>query len=51
LLGITLLSAVGSDALRGLSRHVGSIQRTAALVMIVAGVAQIGLSLSFLGVV
>ena len=51
LLGVTLLSAVGSDALRGLSRHVGSIQRIAALVMIVAGVAQIGLSLSFLGVV
>jgi cytochrome c-type biogenesis protein len=51
LLGITLLSAVGSDALRGLSHHVGSIQRIAALVMIVAGVAQIGLSLSFLGVV
>lgn len=51
LLGVTLLSAVGSDAIRGLSRHVGSVQRVAALVMIVAGVAQVGVSLSYLGVV
>jgi cytochrome c-type biogenesis protein len=51
LLGVTLLSAVASDALHGLSRHVGSVQRIAALVMIVAGVGQIGLSLSYLGVV
>lgn len=49
LLGVTLLSAVGSDALRGFSRHVGTIQRVAALVMVVAGIAQIGLSLSYLG--
>jgi cytochrome c-type biogenesis protein len=49
LLGVTLLSAAGSDALRGVSRHVGSIQRVAALVMIVAGVAQVGVSLSYLG--
>jgi cytochrome c-type biogenesis protein len=51
LLGVTLLSAVGSDALRGASQYVGSIQRVAALVMIVAGLAQVGLSLSYLGVV
>jgi cytochrome c-type biogenesis protein len=51
LLGVTLLSAVGSDVLRDLSRHVGSVQRIAAVVMIVAGVAQIGVSLSYLGVV
>lgn len=51
LLGVTLLSAAGSDALRDLSGHVGSVQRVAALVMILAGVAQVGLSLSYLGVV
>ena len=51
LFGVTLLSAVGGDALRGLSQHVGSIQRVAAVVMIVAGVAQVGLSLSYLGIV
>lgn len=49
LLGVTLLSAVGSHALQGVSGHVGTIQRVAALVMIVAGVAQFGLSLSYLG--
>jgi cytochrome c-type biogenesis protein len=51
LFGVTLLSAAGGDALRGLSRYVGSIQRVAAVVMIGAGVAQVGLSLSYLGVV
>ncbi|WP_142856715.1 cytochrome c biogenesis CcdA family protein [Salinigranum halophilum] len=49
LLGVTLLSAVGSDALSGVSRHVGTIQQVAAVVMVVAGLAQIGLSLSYLG--
>lgn len=49
LFGVTLLAAAGSDTLRDLSRHVGSIQRVAALVMILAGVAQVGLSLSYLG--
>lgn len=49
LLGVTLLSAVGSDALGGLSRHLGTVQRVAALVMVVAGVAQVGVSLSYLG--
>lgn len=51
LAGVTLLSAVGSDAFRGLNRHLGSIQRVAALVMIAAGFWQIALSLSYLGVV
>lgn len=51
LLGVTLLSAVGSDTLRGTSRHVGSVQRIAAVVMILAGIAQVGVSLSYLGVV
>jgi cytochrome c-type biogenesis protein len=46
---VTLLSAVGSDALSGVSRHVGTIQQVAAVVMVVAGLAQIGLSLSYLG--
>ena len=49
LLGVTLLSAVGSDALRAASSYVGSVQRVAAAVMIVAGVAQVGVSLSYLG--
>jgi cytochrome c-type biogenesis protein len=49
LLGVTLLAAVGSDAIRGVSRHVGTVQRVAALVMVVAGVAQVGVSLSYLG--
>lgn len=48
--GVTLLAAAGSDVLRGAARHVGSVQRVAAVVMIVAGVAQVYLSLSFLGV-
>jgi cytochrome c-type biogenesis protein len=51
LLGVTLLSAAGGDSLRGLSRYVGPVQRVAALVMILAGVAQVGVSLSYLGVV
>ncbi|MGM0591795.1 MAG: cytochrome c biogenesis CcdA family protein [Halobacteriota archaeon] len=50
LAGVTLLSAAGSDALRGLNRHLGSIQRVAAAIMILAGVWQIHLSLSYLGV-
>jgi cytochrome c-type biogenesis protein len=49
LFGVTLLAAVGSDSLRGLSRHVGSIQRVAGGVMIVAGLWQIVRSLSLLG--
>lgn len=49
LFGVTLLAAVGSDSLRGLSRHVGSIQRLAGGVMILAGLGQVALSLSLLG--
>jgi cytochrome c-type biogenesis protein len=49
LFGVTLLAAVGSDPLRGLSRHVGSIQRLAGSVMIAAGLWQIVRSLSLLG--
>lgn len=49
LLGVTLLSALGSDALGGVSRHTDTVQRVAAVVMVVAGVAQVGMSLSYLG--
>ncbi|RCU48155.1 cytochrome C biogenesis protein [Haloplanus salinus] len=51
LTGVALLSAVGSDALRAWSARVGTIQRLAAVVMIVAGVAQVVASLRYLGVV
>lgn len=51
LTGVTLLSAVGSDALRAWSGHAGTVRRLAAVVMIVAGVAQIVASLRYLGVV
>lgn len=47
--GVTLLAAVGSDAFRGVARYVGSIQRVAGAVVVVAGVAQVYLSLDFLG--
>jgi len=50
LTGVTLLAAVGSDALRAWSGHVGTVKRLAAVVMIVAGVAQIVASLRYLGV-
>jgi cytochrome c-type biogenesis protein len=51
LTGVTLLSAVGSDAIRAWSVRVETIQRLAAVVMILAGVAQIVASLRYLGVV
>ncbi|MFB6102526.1 MAG: cytochrome c biogenesis CcdA family protein [Haloplanus sp.] len=51
LTGVTLLSAVGSDAVRAWSGHVGTVQRLAAAVMILAGVAQIVASLRYLGLV
>jgi cytochrome c-type biogenesis protein len=51
LFGVTLLSAVGNDALRGAAGYADSVQRIAAVVMIVAGVGQVALSLSYLGVV
>ncbi len=51
LAGVTLLAAAGSDAMRGLNQHVGTIQRVAAVIMVVAGLWQVGLSLAYLGVV
>jgi cytochrome c-type biogenesis protein len=51
LTGVTLLSAVGSDALRAWSVPTGTIERLAAALMIVAGGAQIAVSLRYLGVV
>lgn len=47
--GVTLLAAVGSDAFRGVARYVGSIQRVAGVVVVVAGLTQVYLSLDFLG--
>jgi cytochrome c-type biogenesis protein len=51
LTGVTLLSAVGNDALRAWSARVGTVQRLAAVVMVLAGAAQIVASLRYLGVV
>lgn len=51
LTGVTLLAAVGSDALRALSARVDTIRRLAAVLMILAGVAQVAASLRYLGVV
>jgi len=51
LTGVTLLSAVGNDAVRAWSGRIGTVQRLAAVVMILAGVAQIVASLRYLGVV
>jgi cytochrome c-type biogenesis protein len=51
LTGVTLLAAVGSDALRASSTRVGTIRRLAAVLMILAGVAQVAASLRYLGVV
>lgn len=51
LTGVTLLTAVGNDAVRAWSARIGTVQRLAAVVMIVAGVAQIVASLRYLGVV
>jgi cytochrome c-type biogenesis protein len=51
LAGVTLLAAAGSDAMRGLNQHVGTIQRVAAVIMVLAGLWQVGLSLVYLGVV
>ncbi|MFB6107664.1 MAG: cytochrome c biogenesis CcdA family protein [Haloplanus sp.] len=49
LTGVTLLSAVGSDAVRSWSRHVGTVQRLAGAVMLLAGAAQVVLSVRYLG--
>ncbi|WP_049936104.1 cytochrome c biogenesis protein CcdA [Haloplanus natans] len=51
LTGVTLLAAVGNDALRAWSARVGTVQRLAGAVMILAGVAQIVASFRYLGVV
>lgn len=51
LVGVTLLAEAGIDAWRGLGRHVGSLQRVAAGVMILAGLGQLYLSLVVLDVV
>jgi cytochrome c-type biogenesis protein len=48
---VTVLAAVGSSAVRGLSARVGSVQRVAGGVMLVAGVWQVVASLRFLGYV
>lgn len=49
LTGVTLAAAAGGDALRGASAHVGRVQRVAAAVMVLAGLAQIAASLAYLG--
>jgi cytochrome c-type biogenesis protein len=51
LTGVTLLAAVGSDALTAWSGRVGTVSRLAAVAMILAGVAQVVVSLRYLGVV
>jgi len=50
LTGVTLLSAVGSDAVRAWSDRIGTVHRLAAAAMLLAGVAQIVASLRYLGV-
>lgn len=49
LTGVTLLSAAGSDAVREWGRHVGTVQRLAGVVMVLAGVTQVVVSLRYLG--
>lgn len=51
LTGVTLLSAVGSDAVQALTGQLGTVQRLAALAMVLAGMAQIAASLRYLGLV
>jgi cytochrome c-type biogenesis protein len=48
---VTVLAAVGHDSLSRLAGRVGSVQRLAGALMVVAGVWQVGISLSYLGVV
>jgi cytochrome c-type biogenesis protein len=50
LTGVTLLAAVGSDVLRAGSAHAGTVERLAAVVMILAGGAQVVVSLRYVGV-
>lgn len=49
LAAVTVLGALGSDAFRDLSRHVGSVQRVAGVVMVLAGLWQVVISVQFLG--
>jgi cytochrome c-type biogenesis protein len=49
LAGVTLLAALGSDAFRRASRYVGSMQRAAGALLIVAGLWQVWRSVAFLG--
>jgi cytochrome c-type biogenesis protein len=51
LAAVTVLAAVGSDAFKGLSRHIGSVQTVSGGIMVLAGLWQVAISLSFLGVV
>ncbi|WP_410766238.1 cytochrome c biogenesis CcdA family protein [Haloferax sp. DFSO60] len=48
---VTILAALGGDRVRGFSKHIGSVQTLAGVVMVLAGLWQIGLALSFLGYV
>lgn len=49
LAGVTLLAALGSDLFRQASRYVGSMQRAAGVLLVVAGLWQVWRSISFLG--
>ncbi|SEK61900.1 cytochrome c biogenesis protein CcdA [Haloferax larsenii] len=48
---VTVLAALGSGRIRSLSQYIGSVQKVAAVVMVLAGGWQIWLALSFLGYV
>ncbi|MFC7204000.1 cytochrome c biogenesis CcdA family protein [Haloferax namakaokahaiae] len=48
---VTILAALSGGTVRGLSRHVGSVQTLAGVVMVLAGLWQIWLALTFLGYV
>lgn len=49
LAAVTVLGALGSDVVGGLSEHVGSVQRLAGGVMVLAGLWQVVVSVRFLG--
>ncbi|QIB73844.1 cytochrome C biogenesis protein [Halogeometricum borinquense] len=49
LAAVTVLGALGSYAFRGLSKYIGSVQRIAGVVMVLAGLWQVVISLQFLG--
>ncbi|ELZ85855.1 cytochrome C biogenesis protein [Haloferax elongans ATCC BAA-1513] len=48
---VTVLAALGSGRIRSLSQYIGSVQKVAAVVMVLAGGWQIWLALGFLGYV